>query len=386
MVYFAGHGVESGGKNWLIPVDAMLAAEFDLQDEAVDAERLLEAVSGAKLKIVILDACRDNPFMRSWRGPTRSRNVGLAEMQYDDVVILYAAAAGQQASDGDGANSPFAQSIAKRLPEAGVAIQFMVGRIRDDVLAATGGFQRPYASASFTGNPIYLVPGATAAVAPPPPVTSVDPAVLDAITWQAAAAAGTADAYNEYLAQFPQGRFAKLANQSIQKLTPPRPQPIAPPVANNASAIPPGTGDRTARVAAVRMPNTGDAPEDAYIYGYSLWEAKLYPEAQVKLKEMVEKFPTHRRASYAQNLLGRAYYDEGKPALASVAFYDNYRKMPRGERAAESLYWLGMALTRLKKPIDACKVYAEFGDVFGATASADLKARVAAGKMDANCN
>lgn len=143
--------------------------------------------------------------------------------------------------------------------------------------------------------------------------------------------------------------------------------------------------DRKAAIDAVDIPATGDAIEDAYTYGFRLWTAKLYPEAQMKLKEFVAKYPNHKRASYAQNLLGRAYLDEGKPALASVAFYDNYQKMPRGERASESLYWLGVALTKLKKPADACKVFKEFDEVYAGNASADLKARVTKGKTDAKC-
>jgi TolA-binding protein len=142
---------------------------------------------------------------------------------------------------------------------------------------------------------------------------------------------------------------------------------------------------RKAAVAAVELPDTGDAAEDAYTYGFRLWTAKLYPEAQVKLKEFVGKYGKHRRASYAQNLLGRAYLDEGKPALASVAFYENYTKNPKGERAPESLYFLGVALTKLEKLPDACKVFAEFGDVYGATAGAELKARVAQGRTNAKC-
>lgn len=155
-----------------------------------------------------------------------------------------------------------------------------------------------------------------------------------------------------------------------------------------AAAKPPAAkpdGARKALIDAVEIPASGDAIEDAYSYGFRLWTAKLYPEAQVKLKEFVAKYPSHRRASYAQNLLGRAYLEEGKPALASVAFYDSYQKMPRGDRAAESLYWLGIALTRLKKLPDACKVYDEFDEVYGGKAAADLKAKVAKGRTDAKC-
>lgn len=142
---------------------------------------------------------------------------------------------------------------------------------------------------------------------------------------------------------------------------------------------------RRALVAAVEMPATGDAIEDAYTYGFRLYTAKLYPEAQAKLKEFVAAHPTHKRASYAQNLLGRAYLDEGKPALASVAFYDNYQKLPKGERAPESLYWLGRALTKLNKRADACKVYDEMREVYGADMTRDAMAKVARGRADAKC-
>jgi TolA-binding protein len=176
------------------------------------------------------------------------------------------------------------------------------------------------------------------------------------------------------------------------KPAPPKPAPPKPTVVAKPAAVkpPPVTATkvdpaRKTAIAAVEVPATGDAAEDAYAYGYRLWQAKLYPEAQGKLKEFVAKYPSHKRLSFAQNLLGRAYLDEGKPALASVAFYDNYQKNPRGDRAAESLSWLGTALLRLKKPADACKVYSEFDEVYGGKAAADLKARVAKGRTDAKC-
>jgi TolA-binding protein len=161
----------------------------------------------------------------------------------------------------------------------------------------------------------------------------------------------------------------------------------APPPARptNPVTTPPKTPARAAAVAAVERPASGDPAEDSYVYGYRLWQAKLYPEAETEFKALVAKYPDHKRASFAQNLLGRSYLDEGKPALASVAFYDNYQKMPRGERAPESLYWLGVSLTRLKKPADACKVYDEFGDVYGATAPVSLKTQVAEGRKAAKC-
>lgn len=181
----------------------------------------------------------------------------------------------------------------------------------------------------------------------------------------------------------------KPAAAVTPKPAPPKPSStaIAKPTAPAARPATAGKADpkRKALIDAVEIPVSSDAVEDAYSYGYRLWQAKLYPEAQTKLKEFVAKNPSHKRASFAQNLLGRAYLDEGKPALASVAFYDNYQKMPRGERAPESLYYLGIALTKLNKPADACKVYREFDDVFGGRAGVELKARVTKGRADAKC-
>lgn len=141
----------------------------------------------------------------------------------------------------------------------------------------------------------------------------------------------------------------------------------------------------TTAAAVIERPATGDPAEDSYLYGYRLWEAKRYGEAQTALKRTVTDFPKSRRASYAQNLLGRAYLDDGKPSLASMAFYDNYKKMPDGERAPDSLLYLGQALMKLNKPADACKVYGELGDVYGAKLSAGMQADVTRGRAAAKC-
>ena len=142
---------------------------------------------------------------------------------------------------------------------------------------------------------------------------------------------------------------------------------------------------RSTRAASVDKPNTGDAAEDGYTYGYRLYTAKMYPEAEAQLKQVVASYPKHRRASFAQNLLGRSYLDEGKPSLASIAFYDNYKKFPEGERAPDSLYYLGQSLTKLNKPADACKVYGELTDVYGDKIAASMKADVAKARVAAKC-
>ncbi len=213
------------------------------------------------------------------------------------------------------------------------------------------------------------------ALEPPPPVTVIENEAAVSIPSAAA----------------PVMEVPPQQVRPVQSAPAPAPRPV--PTAAASTRAAPATGpvakndpSRKALVDAVEVPLSGDAAEDAYSYGFRLWQAKLYPEAQAKLKEFGTKYPRHRRASYAQNLLGRAYLDEGKPALASVAFYENYTRNSKGERAAESLYYLGVSLTRLKKLPDACKVYDEFADVYGTSAAAELQARVAKGRVDAKCN
>lgn len=150
--------------------------------------------------------------------------------------------------------------------------------------------------------------------------------------------------------------------------------------------VAPVSEERKAAVAGIEKPNTRDAADDAYVYGFRLWDAKYYPEAQAQLKATVEQYGTTSVASRSQNLLGRAYLDDGKPALASVAFYENYQKRPRGDRAADSLTWLGEALIQLKKPADACKVYAELEQVYGATLSTSLRGMMDKGRTRAKCS
>ena len=165
------------------------------------------------------------------------------------------------------------------------------------------------------------------------------------------------------------------------------PAPVAAkPAAPKPAAPAAASEERKMAVAAIERPDTGDAAMDAYTYGFRLWDAKFYPEAQGQLKATVDKYGTASVASRAANLLGRAYLDDGKPALASVAFYENYQKRPRGDRAADSLAYLGEALIQLKKPADACKVYAELEQVYGESLSSSLRGMMAQGRTRAKCS
>lgn len=156
-----------------------------------------------------------------------------------------------------------------------------------------------------------------------------------------------------------------------------RPGPARPAVGGPVAATPAVNVDR---------PKSDDPAEDGYIYGYRLWQAKQYDKAIPELRTVVQKYPEHRRASYSQNLLGRALLDQGKPALAATAFFESYQKMPNGERAPDSLYYLAQALVKMKKPAsEVCKVYDELSQVYGDRLSAAMKMDVATGRSAAKC-
>jgi TolA-binding protein len=200
------------------------------------------------------------------------------------------------------------------------------------------------------------------------------------------------EAFTKYKAET-DSRLAQGAPASPATVTPPvsmptsEPAPVAARPAAPKPAAPAGASEaRKTAVAAIERPDTGDAANDAYTYGFRLWDAKFYPEAQAQLKATVEKYGDSSIASRAQNLLGRAYLDDGKPALASVAFYENYQKRPRGDRASDSLAYLGDALIQLKKPADACKVYQELDQVYGGSLSASLRGMMDKGRAQAKCS
>ena len=165
VVYYAGHGIEVDGTNYMIPVDAELARDIDVEDEAVSLDRIVRVLDPVKrLRLVILDACRDNPFGRTMKRSigTRSIGRGLAkiEVQGSDTLIAFAAKAGSTASDGDGKNSPFATALVSNLGTPGLDLRLAFGRVRDDVLKATGNRQEPFVYGSLGGSTVSLVPAA----------------------------------------------------------------------------------------------------------------------------------------------------------------------------------------------------------------------------------
>ena len=140
-----------------------------------------------------------------------------------------------------------------------------------------------------------------------------------------------------------------------------------------------------ARIAPPLATSFESAGEAAYLAGFDLWNAKHYDQAITQLRAMASSFPGHRRVSWANNLVGRALLDKGQPRAAAEALLANYRSNPKGERAPDSLFYLGQSLAKLNQASQACKAYAELTDVYGATLRPALAAMVPAARAQAGC-
>jgi uncharacterized caspase-like protein len=217
VVYYSGHGLEVSGTNYLIPVDAKLSSAFDVDDEAVPLDRVLLATASAKkLSLIILDACRENPFLRAeGRLPaTRaiaSRLIGV-EPTNTDTLVAYAAKAGSVSYDGAGTNSPFTTALIKYITQPGLDIRIALGKVRDDVLEATGHRQEPFVYGSLGGADISLVPAPRA----PAAATIASDAVVD---YQLAERLGTAEGWRVFLSAHKSGYYAELAHAQLARLT-----------------------------------------------------------------------------------------------------------------------------------------------------------------------
>jgi outer membrane protein assembly factor BamD (BamD/ComL family) len=223
VVYYAGHAIEVGGVNYMLPVDAKLASNRDLEDEAIDLDRIVDSDGAKKLRLVIVDACRDNPFLAAKQKhqavrstapvlSARKSGLGLVNVAGSQTLVAYAAEAGTAAEDGvgDDAHSPFTTALLRRLPEPAEDIRFAFGRIRDDVLKATDKRQRPFVYGSLGGDHVSLVPEQLA---------------LNDVKgdYDRADKVGTRRAFEIFLAQYPTGYYAELAREALGKLPPPAP-------------------------------------------------------------------------------------------------------------------------------------------------------------------
>ena len=214
VVYYAGHGIEVDGTNYLVPADAKLASDFDVEDETVSLDRLLKALDPVRrLRLVILDACRENPFSNAMKKNVATRSIGrgLARIEptASNTLVAFATKAGAVADDGAGENSQYATALVKYLAEPGVDLRVAFGRVRDEVLKRTLNRQEPFVYGSLGGDNLALVPS---------PAKPVDADADARVDYEFAAQLGTKDVWDSFLVRHPTGFYANLARAQVSRL------------------------------------------------------------------------------------------------------------------------------------------------------------------------
>jgi hypothetical protein len=235
LFYYAGHGVQARGRNYIIPVDADIQSEADVEDSGVDVGLVLNYMDDAQngLNIVILDACRNNPFSRSFR----SASEGLAQVDAPTgTLIAYATAPGRVAADGAGENGLYTSELLKAMRQPGLTATDMFMQVRSEVMKRTGNKQVPWEASSLVGS-FYFSGGAPPPAAsnaggsnPAPADTRFDAAAFEYNYWDSIKNSTSADDYKAYLTKYPEGQFSSLARNRIKNLEvvakPVEPEPI----------------------------------------------------------------------------------------------------------------------------------------------------------------
>ena len=230
LFFYAGHGLQINGRNYLMPVDAQLDDETSLDFEAVKLNTIVRLMERQqRINIVLLDACRDNPIARNLTRSmgTRSASVGrgLAPVKSGvGTLIAYATQPGNIALDGDNANSPFTRSLIKHIATPALDVALMMRRVRQDVIRETGGRQVPWQHSSLTTPFVFneqAIAKAPQTIPKAPLQTSSktfssSPAIELAF-WQSAKEQGTREAYEAYVQKFPNGNFSLLAKIKLQQ-------------------------------------------------------------------------------------------------------------------------------------------------------------------------
>lgn len=225
LMFYAGHGLQVGGKNYLLPIDAQIETQADLEFGSIDLNRVLGFMEGqAKTSIVFLDACRDNPLAASLSRGTRSAAVGRGLAQVDSGVgtlIAFATQPGNVALDGDGRNSPFTSALLTIMEQPGLPLSEVMISVRNEVLKSTGGKQVPWEHSSLTGQ-FYFKP------VKPGSVAAADQAGLEVAFWNSIQGSKNPQLFEAYLRRYPNGTFAEIARISLQEVKQAAAVPIAP--------------------------------------------------------------------------------------------------------------------------------------------------------------
>jgi hypothetical protein len=288
-VYYSGHGIEIHGVNYLVPVDAKLASDRDADDEAIPLERLVAAVDGAKrLRLVMLDACRDDPFARTMlrqRTASTSRvnpGLGAAEPSSINTLMAYAAKAGSVVEDGNGEHSPYTTALLNNLFVPGLDVRLAFGRIRDQVLKATDNRQEPFVYGSLGSGNIALV-------ARPGPLVAETDTAAEKSDYNLVATIGTKGAWEVFLSQHPNGFYSDLARRQIAKLNA---DELASTVGRGTSPPPIVASLDTPK----RAPSTGPSTEEQ-----RAWDRIKDSSSASDFRDFIKKYPASVLTNVAQS-------------------------------------------------------------------------------------
>ena len=370
VVYYAGHGLEIGATNYLIPTDARLASDRDADDEAIALERMVSSADGAKrLRLIILDACRDNPFVGTMRRERKVANRavsgGLGQVQptSTDTLIAYAAKAGSTADDGDGQHSPFTTAVLKNLTVPGLDVRLAFGRVRDDVLKNTGNRQEPFVYGSLGGSNVALVP--------PPAVKQATPASDVKADYDLVQQIGTPRAWEVFLGQHPTGFYADLARAQIEAL-------------NNQPKNPQQPDVKLASLPQAPVPNRDAPPTREAIE----WDKVKDSTDQATLQKFIKRFPDSPLSITAQqriDVLKQAAQERDDKARADAAQKkrdDDERRAREAEAAEKAKAAAAEAAAQKKRDEDERRAAAAEADRQAKAAEADRKAQDARQKAE----
>lgn len=314
--YFAGHGLQVNGRNYLLPIGADPRTEQDLAAQAVSQDTVLRQTSVAnKLNLLIFDSCRNNPLAGTIQvsgGQAGAKTRGLAPVDvtgYAATFVEYAARDGQEALDGANGHSPFAAALISHLAEPGLEVSQLLGKVRLEVLKATGQTQTPSTYGEFPDQPLYLIPPAR--VAPPPRIVQAppDPKAGDHTAWSAALASGDPDHFRAYLILYPNGDYAAAARGKLAAAGPVNAKDAG---ASVASLLSQGDaakahGDLDAAFAAYDAAQKSGSVRGAYLAGWVLDQG-----TRTRARDPVNAARYYRAAAQAgdasaQNQMGYLY-------------------------------------------------------------------------------
>lgn len=306
LIFYAGHGIEVEKRNFLIPVEARLTYDLDVEYEAVPLDLALQTVERAReLGLILVDACRDNPFVTAMQrsgNATRSVGRGLARANpASNTLLVYATREGSIADDGSGRNSPFTSALLSHLETPGLEVSGLFRRVRDTVVAATGGQQEPFVYGSLSSDEHYLL----APPAPPPAIlTPAQISEVEILFWQSVKDSTNSDDFEAYLHEYPAGRFARLARNRLDELA----------AAPSSSRVQPELSDFSHEIVFWDSVKDSDDPDDLEAY--------------------IQEYPEGRFVRLARNRLGSL---TSRPREADPTTQDS--ASGGGASQAEAVFW-----------------------------------------------